>query len=121
MARRFYALACFIGTLGLIVLAAAPVALIGGVGVLFMTGIADSVARPISVVWVNRRTRSDVRATVHSFLSQAESIGEISGGVALAAVAQATSTAITLMTAGALIAMTGVMVARSQADRHAAV
>jgi MFS family permease len=120
-ARRFYAVACFIGALGLLVLAAAPVALIGGVGVLFMKGIADSVTRPISVVWVNRRTMTDVRATVHSFLSQAESIGEISGGVALAAVAQATSTAMTLMTAGALIVMTGFMVARSRADRQAAV
>ncbi|MFI5270343.1 MAG: MFS transporter, partial [Chloroflexota bacterium] len=76
-----------------------------------------SVNRPISVIWVNRRTRTDVRATVHSFLSQAESIGEISGGVALAAVAQATSTAMTLMTAGALIVLTGFIVARSRADR----
>jgi MFS family permease len=118
-ARRFYALACFSGALGLLVLAVAPVALIGGVGVLCMTGLADSVTRSIGVVWVNRRTRSDVRATVHSFLSQAESIGEISGGVALAAVAQATSTALTLTLASALIATTGVMVARSRADRHA--
>jgi len=121
IARRFYAVACFIGALGLMVLATAPVALIGGVGVLCMTGIADSVTRPISVVWVNRRTMTDVRATVHSFLSQAESIGEISGGVALAAVAQATSTAITLIAAGALLAMTGFMVARSRADRQAVV
>jgi MFS family permease len=120
-ARRFYALACFSGALGLLVLAVAPVALIGGIGVLVMTGLADSVTRAISVVWVNRRTRSDVRATVHSFLSQAESIGEISGGVALAAVAQATNTAITLIIAGTLIATTGLMVARSRADRHAVV
>jgi hypothetical protein len=104
-----------------LVLAVAPVALIGGVGVLVMTGLADSVTRAISVVWVNRRTRSDVRATVHSFLSQAESSGEIAGGVALAAVAQATTTAITLILAGALIATTGLIVARSRADRHAVV
>ena len=120
-ARRLYALACFSGALGLLVLAVAPVALIGGVGVLVMTGLADSVTRAISEVWVNRRTRSDVRATVHSFLSQAESIGEISGGVALAAVAQATNTAITLMIAAALMATTGLIVARSRADRHAVV
>jgi hypothetical protein len=89
--------------------------------VLVMTGLADSVTRSISVVWVNRRTRSDVRATVHSFLSQAESMGEIAGGVALAAVAQATNTAITLTIAGALSATTGLMVARSRTDRHAVV
>ena len=120
VARRFYAVACVSGAVGLLVLAAAPVALIGGVGVLLMAGIAGSVTRSISVVWVNRRTTSDVRATVHSFLSQAESVGEICGGVALAAVAQATSTAITLVTAGALIAFTGVMVARSRTDHRAA-
>jgi hypothetical protein len=62
-----------------------------------------------------------VRATVHSFLSQAESIGEIAGGVALAAVAHATNTALTLMIAGALLATTGLIVARSGADRHAVV
>jgi MFS family permease len=116
-ARRFYALACLIGVLGLMVLAVAPVALIGGVGVLLMNGIAATVTRPVSVIWVNRRTTSDVRATVHSFLSQAESIGEISGGFVLAALVQARGISITLLTAGALLALTGILVARSRADR----
>lgn len=120
VARRFYAVACLLGALGLLVFAVAPVALLGGIGVLFMGGIADSVTRAISVVWVNRRTSSDVRATVHSFLSQAESIGEITGGVVLAAVAQVTSTTATLALAGALIALTGVLVAGLRADRHSA-
>lgn len=63
------------------------------------------------------RTTSDVRATVHSFLSQAESMGEICGGFLLAALAQARGISATLLAAGALIAVTGTMVARSRADR----
>jgi MFS family permease len=117
VARRTYALACFAGVLGLIVLAYAPNALTGGLGVLLAGGIAFNVTRAVSVIWVNRRTTSDVRATVHSFLSQAEKIGVILGGLALAVVAQATSISVALMTSGVLIACTGAMVARSRADR----
>lgn len=113
-ARRLYALACLIGVVGLIVLSVAPGALIGGAGVLLMDGIASTVTRPVSVIWVNRRTTSDVRATMHSFLSQAESIGEICGGFVLAALAQAGGSALTLLAAAALIAVTGAMVARSR-------
>jgi hypothetical protein len=43
----------------------------------------------LSVIWVNRRTTSEVRATVRSFLSQAECAGEIASGFPLAVVAQA--------------------------------
>ena len=62
---------------------------------------------------------SDVRATVHSFLSQAETIGEIFGGIALAVLAQAAGISATLLTSGALIACAGAMVARSRSDRSA--
>lgn len=116
-AHRYYAFACFIGVLGMIVLALVPVALVGGLGVVLLNGTAATVTRPISVIWVNRRATSDVRATVHSFLSQAESIGEICGGFLLAALAQARGISVTLLMAGALLAVTGIMVARSRADR----
>ncbi len=79
-ARRAYAFSCLAGVAGLIVLAWAPDALIGGIGVLLADGIAFTVTREVSVVWVNQRTSSDVRATVHSFLSQAECAGELSSG-----------------------------------------
>jgi MFS family permease len=82
-AGRMYALTCLIGLLGLLVLAYAPAALIGSVGVLLVSGVAFNVTRAVSVIWVNRRTTSDVRATLHSFLSQAESLGEILSGLAL--------------------------------------
>ena len=117
VARRVYALTCFIGMLGLVVLAVAPDALIGGAGVLLVSGIAFNVTRTVSVIWVNRRTTSDVRATVHSFLDQAECIGEISGGFALTLLAQVAGISIALLASAALLAFTGALVARSRADR----
>jgi MFS family permease len=117
VARRIYALSCLIGSAGLILLAYAPNALLGGVGVVLASGIAFNVTRAVSVIWVNRRTATDVRATVHSFLSQAESIGEIAGGFALAGLAHAGGISATLVVSGALVAFTGVMVVRSRADR----
>ena len=117
VARRVYALTCFIGMLGLVVLAVAPDALIGGAGVLLVSGIAFNVTRTVSVIWVNRRTTSDVRATVHSFLDQAECIGEIIDGFALTLLAQVAGISIALIASAALIAFTGALVARSRADR----
>jgi MFS transporter, DHA3 family, tetracycline resistance protein len=117
VARRMYTLACFIGVFGLLVLAEAPDALIGSAGVLLVSGITVNVARTVSVIWINERTTSDVRATVHSFLDQAEAIGEICGGFTLAVIAGATGLSMTLITSAALMAFTGTMVALSRSDR----
>jgi predicted MFS family arabinose efflux permease len=116
VARRTYALSCFVGAGGLIVLAYAPDALIGSAGILLASGIASNVTRAVSVIWVNRRTASDIRATVQSFLSQAESVGEIIGGFALAVLAQAAGISAALLTSGALIAVAGAMVVLSRTD-----
>jgi MFS transporter, DHA3 family, tetracycline resistance protein len=78
-----------------------------------VSGIGYNVTRAVSVVWVNRRTPGPVRATMHSFLSQAETLGEILGGGTLAALAQAAGIAATLLTAAALLAATGTLVARN--------
>lgn len=115
--RRVYALACFIGVVGLIVLVFAPNALFGSIGVLIASGIAFNVTRAVSVVWVNRRTTSDVRTTMHSFLSQAESVGEIVSGFALAALANAGGISLTLIVSGVLVALAGAIVTRSGDDR----
>jgi predicted MFS family arabinose efflux permease len=117
-ARRAYALASFTGVLGLTLVAAAPNAVIASVGVLLVTGIAFSVTRAVSVIWVNRRTGGDVRATVHSFLSQAESVGEILAGFALAALAQGLGASATLVAAAVLMGVAGTVVVRSQGDRR---
>jgi hypothetical protein len=109
-AERIYVLACL---LGLVVLATAPDALVGCAGVLLANGIAFSVTRPVSVIWVNRRTTSDVRATVHSFLSQAEYLGKTVGGIGLAILAGADGISPTLLASGALIGLAGAIVARA--------
>jgi len=117
VARRIYALSCAVGVLGLVVLAVAPNALVGSVGVLLWGGIASNVLRAVGVIWVNRRTTSDVRATVHSFLSQADMAGKGLGGVALAFLAQVVSSAAALLAAGALVAVAGALVAGFRVDR----
>jgi MFS family permease len=114
VARRVYAAACFIGALGLIALACAPGYLIGSAGVLLVGGIALTVTRAVGVIWVNRRTTSDVRATVQSFLAQVEYGGEILCGVALGALAQFTTLTAAFVCSSALIAGAGVMVVRSR-------
>jgi MFS family permease len=114
VARRVYAAACFIGALGLVVLAAAPEVLTGMSGVLIVGGVALTVTRCAGVIWVNKRTTSDVRATVHSFLSQAEYLGEITLGFGLGALAQASTIAAAMLGACALVALTGVLVLRAR-------
>jgi hypothetical protein len=114
VARRVYAAACFIGAFGLIVLAAAPGYLTGSAGVLLVGGIALIVTRAVGVVWVNRRTNNEVRATMQSMLAQAEYGGEILCGITLGLLAQATTITVAFACSAALMAYTGVMVVRSR-------
>lgn len=120
VARRAYALGCYIGVAGLLLLAMAPNALVGGAGVLLASGVSFNVTRAVSVIWVNRRTTSDVRATMHSFLSQAESVGEIVSGFGLTLLVCAAGASATLVAGGGLIGVIGVMVWRARADRAGA-
>ena len=117
VARRVYAVACFVGAAGLVTLAHAPNDLVGMAGVFAVGGISWTVIRAVSVIWVNRRATSDVRATVQSFLGQVESFGEILGGLAMAVLAQATSITVALTGSSALVALAGLLVVRSHAGR----
>jgi hypothetical protein len=71
------------------------------------------------VIWVNRRTSSDVRATVQSFLAQAEYLGEISFGIALGILAQGAGIPVAMLGSCALVGFAGVLVACSRAGRMA--
>ncbi len=117
VARRVYAIACFVGAGGLLMLAHAPDDVTGMAGVLLVGGVAWTVIRSVSVIWVNRRATSDVRATVQSFLGQTESMGEILGGLALGVLAQATSITVALTCSCALLICAGLVVVRSRAGR----
>jgi MFS family permease len=116
VARRVYAAACGIGVLGLIALVGAPGYLAGSAGVLLVSGIAMTVTSAVGEIWVNRRTTSDVRATVQSFLAQVEYGGEILFGLMLGAIAQFTTIPVAFACSSALIAGAGVMVVRSRTD-----
>lgn len=113
VAQWTYAVACFIGVVGLVTLAYAPNAVIAGLGLLLVSGVTFNVTRAVGVVWVNRRVTTDVRTTVHSFLGQAEYAGEIGAGFVLAALSKVAGISVTLVTSGLLIAGTGAMVALS--------
>jgi hypothetical protein len=112
-ARRTYVVTCAAGVLGLVLFAAAPDVRWAVVGSLLVSGSAapGAVLRTVGEIWVNRRTTSEVRATVHSLLSQAEQLGEILFGLVLAGLAAATTATASLGASAALLAAAGVVAA----------
>jgi MFS family permease len=81
--RRGYAAACAGATIGVLGLAFAPGPVSASVAVLVAAG-ALPLTRSFGTVWVNGRTTSAVRATVHSLLAQADYVGTIVCGLAVA-------------------------------------
>jgi hypothetical protein len=104
-ARRAFAWSCVLAASGVSVLAVARDPLIGGMGAV-LTGIALLVARAVCGVWVNRRVTSDIRATVHSLLQQAEYAGEAGLTFGLGALAGWSSIRVGLLGSGLLFALT---------------
>lgn len=115
--RRILLTSCLIGAVGMLLLGHAPNGAVGIAGTMLVGGIAWTVIRSTSVIWVNRRTTSDVRATVQSFLGQTESVGEICGGIVMAILAQATSITVALTASAALLTTAAIVVGRSRAGR----
>ena len=111
-ALRGYAVACAAGAAGVVVLAGAPEEVSASAAVLLVAGIALPLTRTLGTIWVNRQTTSEVRATVHSMLAQAEYVGEIVCGLAVAAVARLAGLSPALVTCGALFAVTILLVRR---------
>lgn len=118
VATRTYVAGCGIGTVGLVVFALAPSTASAVAGALLVRGIAFPTVRVAGTILVNRRTPSNARATVHSMLSQSENAGEIICGLALAGIASATSSTVTLMASAALVAAAGATLAAG--DRESA-
>jgi len=111
-AARGYVVACVAGALGAVALAAAAEEVGASAAILVVAGIAMPLTRTIGTIWVNRRTSAEVRATVHSFLAQAEYVGEIVCGLAIAAVARLAGPPQALAGCAALFALTAVLVRR---------
>ena len=118
-ALRGYVIACAAGAVGLIGLAGAPEEVSGSAAVLLVAGIALPLTRTVGTIWVNRQTSGDVRATVHSFLAQAEYGGEIACGLAIAVVARLAGLSFALVTCGALFAITIFLIHRLGTSRTA--
>ena len=116
-ALRGYVIACVAGVVGAVGLAGAPEEVSGSAAVLVVAGIALPLTRTLATIWVNRQTSGDVRATVHSFLAQAEYAGEIACGLAIAVVAQLAGLSSALVTCAALFAITTVLVQRLGTSR----
>ncbi len=115
--RRLYVAAVALAVIGTLLLATAPNTAVGFGGTFITRGIAWSVIPVIAATWVNQRATSDVRATVQSFLGQAESVGEISGGLVLGGLAQARGVPTSLAVASGLFATASLLVWRSKAGR----
>ncbi len=92
-----------IAVLGLV--AVLPAAMVG----LVAQGGLRSAARPLAVTWTNAHAPSHVRATVHSFVEQASSVGEIGGGVALGTIAALTTVPTAMTASVALLAAAGLV------------
>ncbi|WP_433005496.1 MFS transporter [Kribbella sp. CA-294648] len=86
-ARHSYAMAAAIGAVGMTLFAFAPEPISASAALVVISGIAIPLTRIISAIWVNARTTSEVRATTHSFLAQAEYLGEVTCGLVIAIVA----------------------------------
>ncbi|MYI55914.1 MAG: MFS transporter [Acidimicrobiia bacterium] len=73
--------------------------------------VAGETTYPLAEAMANREASSGVRATVISFLGQAEALGQVFGGVTLGLVAQFVSLPIALATAAGLLAVAAIPVA----------
>ena len=86
---------------GIVLLAHMEVLALAGLGLILQGGFFLTTV-PLVTTWANTFATSEHRATVHSFVGQAEAFGEILGGIALGALAQWT-TVPTAMTASAAL------------------
>ncbi len=96
-----------IGTMALAISPSFAVAL-GGWAVL---DVAGETTYPLAEAMANREAPSMVRATVISFLGQAEAVGEVVGGLALGAVARFVSVPLALAIAASVFAISASPVA----------
>ena len=115
VARRTYVLCCLVGVVGLVLFAHAPDSRYAVAAVLLAKNV--EVVRTVGEIWVNRRTTSDVRATVHSLLSQSEHLGELVFGLLLAAVAAASTVTVSLTGSAILLALAAAVVSAAESRR----
>lgn len=99
-----YALACAAGAASLAGLAAAHDAVVASGCLVVAGGVTLPLTATVGTIWVNGQTTSDVRATVLSYLGQAEFAAEICCGLAIAGVARSAGMASALVACAGLFA-----------------
>ncbi|HZN16956.1 MAG TPA: MFS transporter [Micromonosporaceae bacterium] len=107
--RRCYVVACGVAAVGAVGLAGAPEEVSGSMAVLLAAG-ALPLTRTFGTIWVNRQTSGDIRATVHSLLAQADYLGVVACGLAVAATARFAGLPLALVACGALLTATVLLI-----------
>ena len=95
-----------IAALGGVIAAATSVVVIIGLGYFMQDSVREALF-PVLEGWANRDAPSEVRATVHSLLGQTTSVGEITGGLLIAAVAEASSIPAAMVVGALFFALAG--------------
>jgi MFS family permease len=113
--RTALTLACLTGMVSLALVGLAPTLPLAVTAVVIATGIAMPLIRTVTTIWVNRRTTSDIRATTHSFLAQAEYAGEILCAATLAGLAGLVVPGITMVLAATLFGASATILVLSTA------
>lgn len=119
-ARGAMIIAGVTGALSLAIFALAPNLAIAVAGALVVIGVTGPIARTVTTIWVNRRTPGDIRATMHSFLAQAEYIGEIGAAGLLAATAGISGTNGAYILTAVFFALSAVIAVAAGRDRPTA-
>ena len=114
--RILYLVSCFLGAAGILLFALAPNHLVGMAGVIVVHGIAWNVIRVVSAIWMNERAESQVRATLQSFLSQAENLGEVTIGFSLGVLAEMADISSAMVGSVIVAAVAGILIVRSRAN-----
>ncbi len=86
---------------------------IAAAGLVLQGGLRSSL-EPVYTAWANAHTPPETRATVHSFIGQADAGGEIVGGLALAWVASAATVPTAMTCSVVLFALAAAMALRGR-------
>ncbi len=100
---------------GIAVLANVDVLLVAALG-LIVQGGAFSAMEPLVISWTNVFASDRARATVHSFIGQAEAFGEILGGIALGIVADLVSVPTAMTISAVLFGVAAVITPRASSS-----
>ena len=104
----------FVGVaVGVAVLAHVEVLWIAALGLVFQGGL-HLATTPLATTWTNTFAPSASRATVHSFIGQAEAFGEILGGIALGVVAEVLTVPTAMTLSAALFGVAAVVALRAR-------